>query len=394
MTDPETTAGDFGRIRVVHVLDNLNTGGTELNAVRTAERLDRDRFEVRFLCLQAHGPLRARLDAAGIPVGEIPITSLMSTSAVHAGREIAKLVREARIDVVHAHDPYANAIAAPAVRLAGTGAVIASHRWWRDVHRPRVRFANRLAYRFAHRVLANSPAVGELVVREEGVSRERLVVIPNFVDEDAFAPLSEPRRVALRQQMGLSDNVFAVGVVANLYPVKNHQMLLRAVARLKDAAWQDVRFVLVGEGKEREPLAKLAQDLGIAHRVVMPGRIAHEPGLPGVFDITVLTSREEGFPNWVVESMAAARAVVATNVGGVPDAVLHGETGTLVAPDDDEALATALDHLFRNDELRARMGSAGTRRARAQYHVSNIMRSIESLYIELANRHVRRRYGH
>jgi len=393
MTDPATTAGDFGRIRVVHVLDNLNTGGTELNAVRTAERLDRDRFEVRFLCLQAHGPLRARLDAAGIPVGEIPITSLMSSSAVHAGREIAKLVREARIDVVHAHDPYANAIAAPAVRLAGTGAVIASHRWWRDVHRLRVRFANRLAYRFAHRVLANSPAVGELVVREEGVSRERLVVIPNFVDEDAFAPLSEPRRVALRQQMGLSDNVFAVGVVANLYPVKNHQMLLRAVARLKDAAWQDVRFVLVGEGKEREPLAKLAQDLGIADRVLMPGRIAHEPGLPGVFDITVLTSREEGFPNWVVESMAAGRAVVATNVGGVPDAVLHGETGTLVAPDDDEALATALDHLFRNDELRSRMGLAGTRRARTLYHVSNIMRSIESLYIELANRHVRRRYG-
>jgi len=125
----------------------------------------------------------------------------------------------------------------------------------------------------------------------------------------------------------------------------------------------------------------------------MPGRIAHEPGLPGVFDITVLTSREEGFPNWVVESMAAGRAVVATNVGGVPDAVLHGETGTLVAPDDDEALATALDHLFRNDELRSRMGLAGTRRARTLYHVSNIMRSIESLYIELANRHVRRRYG-
>jgi glycosyltransferase involved in cell wall biosynthesis len=395
MTGPAATPreDDRRRIRVVHVLDNLNTGGTELNAVRTAERLDPDRFEVRFLCLQAHGPLRARLDAAGIPVGEIPVTSLLSASAVRRVREVAKMVREAQIDVVHAHDPYANAIAAPSVRLAGTGAVIASHRWWRDVHRPRVRMANRLAYRFAHCVLANSPAVGELVVREEGVSRRRLVVIPNFVDEEAFTPLTEQRRVALRQQVGLSDGDTAVGIVANLYPVKNHAMLLRAAGRLS-GSWPRVRFVLVGEGKERETLAKLAHDLGIADRVLLPGRVAHEPGLAGVFDVTVLTSREEGFPNWVVESMAAGRAVVATNVGGVPDAVVHGETGTLVASDDDAALATALDPLLRSDELRKSMGMAGTRRARSLYHVSKIISALESLYFELAKRHVRRRYGH
>ena len=392
MREPAAAPGNRRRIRVVHVLDNLNFGGTELNAVRTAERLDRERFEVRFLCLQAQGPLRARLDAAGIPVTEIPVTSLLSASAIRRGQEIRKLVREEQIDVVHAHDPYANALAAPAVRLAGRGAVIASHRWWKNVHRPKVRIANRLAYRFAHRVLANSPAVGELVVREEGVSRKRLVVIPNFVEEDAFTPLRDERRRALRQQLGLRTEDVSVGIVANLYPVKNHAMLLRAAGRLK-ARWPSVRYVLVGEGKEREALAKLAHELGLADLVLMPGRLPHEPGLPGVFDVAALTSSEEGFPNWVVESMAAGRPVVATAVGGVPDAVVDGTTGLLVSHNDHEALAVALDRLLGDVELSKQMGKAGAERARSLYHVTSVMRSLESLYEELADPRVQKRNG-
>lgn len=374
------------KLRLIHVLDNLNTGGTELNAVRTAERLDRARFDVRFLCLQADGPLRARLDAAGIPVTEIRVSSLLSFSAMRRVLEIRELVRRERIDVVHAHDPYANALAAPAVRAAGRGAVIASHRWWRNVHRARVRFANRVAYRFAHRVLANSPAVGELVVREEGVSREQLVVIPNFVDEAAFTPLAPARRAALRQQVGLTDSDVAVGIVANLYPVKDHATLLRAAGRLA-GRWPGVRFVLVGEGQEREPLRKLASDLGIADRILVPGRVAPEPGLGGIFDIATLTSREEGFPNWVVEAMAAGRAVVATDVGGVSDAVVEGETGLLVPRGDDERLAAALDRLLGDEELRFRLGTGGTSRARQMYHVDSVMQSLEKLYEDLAIRH-------
>ena len=370
------------RVRIVHVLDNLNIGGTELNAVRTAERTDRDRFDIRFLCIQPEGPLRARLDAAGIPVGSISIDSLLSASALRRGLEIRDMVRRERIHVVHAHDPYANVLAAPFVRLANRGAVIASHRWWRAVHAPRVRFANRVAYRFAHRVLANSPAIGDLVVREEGVSRDRVVVIPNFVEDEAFTPLPEDRRASLRQRVGLTPHDVAIGVMANLYPVKNHAMLLRAAARLKDA-WPSVRFVIVGEGREREALEQQRHDLQLEDLVLLPGRLTNEPGFAGILDIAVLTSREEGFPNWIVEAMAAGRPVVATNVGGVPDALLDGVTGVLVPVDDDELLAQSIDRLLRDGDLRNRMGVEARSRARSLYHADTIMRSLESLYTEL-----------
>jgi glycosyltransferase involved in cell wall biosynthesis len=373
------------RIRVVHVLDSLDIGGTELNAVRTAERLDRKRFDIRFVCLRASGPLRARIDAIGIPVDETPIPSLFSTTALRRGLWIRDLVRREGIHVVHAHDPYGNTLAAPFVRLAGRGAVIASQRWLRDVHSARVRFANRMAYRFAHRVLANSPSVGETVVRDEGVNRERVVVIPNFVEEAAFTPLSADRRTVLRREVGLAPDDVAVGIIANLYPVKNHAMLMRAAGRLA-AARPDVRFVLIGEGNEREALTSCATSAaGRSRRYA--GRMANEPGLAGIFDIAVLTSVEEGFPNWIVEAMAAGRAVVATSVGGVPDAVLDGETGVLVGSGDDEALASALDRLLGDDDLRHRMGATASARARTLYHVDTVMAALESLYEGLAARY-------
>lgn len=381
-------AATDGRIRVVHVLDNLNTGGTELNAVRTAERLDPDRFVQTFLCLQPDGPLRARLDAAGIPVRGIPVTGLGSASALRRGLEIRALVRREGVHVVHAHDPYANVLAAPWTRLAGRGAAIASHRWWKDVHRPAVRTANRIAYRFAHRVLANSPAVGELVVREEGVPRGRLVVIPNFVDEAAFEVPHESRLRAWRERMGLAAGDVAIGIVANLYPVKDQATIVRALAHLV-TAWPALRVVLVGDGAERETLANLARELGVADRVLLPGRIAHEPGLARAFDIAALTSREEGFPNWVVEAMAAARPVVATEVGGVPDAVVDGQTGMLVPPGNVHRLAAAIDRLLGDPGLRNRIGSAGTARARSLYHVSAVIDSLQNLYIDLAKRYAR-----
>lgn len=383
MSSPATTVG---RVRVVYVLDSLQTGGTELNAVRTAEHLDRDRFDLRFLCIQPHGPLRSRLDALGIPVTDIGVPGMMTVRALRRGLDIRQLVRREGIHVVHAHDPYGNVLAAPWARLAGGAAVIASHRWWRDVHPLKVRVANRMSYRFAHRVLANSRSVGELVMRDEGVPASRVVVIPNFVEPSAFEPLDPARRADLRARVGLRETDVAIGMIANLNPVKDQAMLLRAAARVLKAL-PDVRFVLVGDGRERHALMEQARAAGIDDRVLLPGRLPHEPGMPGMFDVAVLTSREEGFPNFVVESMAAGRAVVATEVGGVPDAVVHGTTGLLVRSGDDEAAAAALLRVLRDRDFREQLAQAASRYAREHYHAKVVLRSLESLYADLAARY-------
>ena len=215
LTDaPINTAS--GPIRVLSFIDNMDVGGTEMNAIRTAERLDRTRFDLTVATLRGDGPLRARYEAAGIPIHEFSLGRLVGARSMREGFRFAALLRDLRIDVVHGHDVYTNVFATPWARWAGVPLVIASRRWWQDVNRPVHRVMNRMSYRLAHRVLANSPSVGELLVRDEGVARQRLLVIPNFVDEDAFETMDAATAAATRRQLGVLAGELVVGIVANL----------------------------------------------------------------------------------------------------------------------------------------------------------------------------------
>jgi glycosyltransferase involved in cell wall biosynthesis len=378
LRNARTSAGG-DPIRVLSFIDNMDVGGTEMNAVRTAERLDRTRYDLIVATLRADGPLRARYEAAGIPIHEFSLGRLVGAQAVREGRRFAALLRDLKIEVVHGHDVYTNIFATPWARWAGVPLVIGSRRWWQDVNRPVHRVMNRLSYRLAHRVLANSPSVGELLVRQEGVPRERLLIIPNFVDDDAFESMDAATAAATRREFGVSSGELVVGIIANLRPVKDHATLLRAAARLA-RDWPNVRYVLVGEGSTRTALETQAAALGIADRVTLTGGRPHQPGVQQLFDIAVLCSTGEGFPNTVVEAMAAGRPVVATRVGGVQDAVVPEETGLLVPPGNDAALARAIDSLLKDAPRREAMGRAGRERARELYHAPSVMRLLHAAY--------------
>ena len=270
----------------------------------------------------------------------------------------------------------------PWARLFGKCQVIASRRWWYDAPRPGLVPLNRWSYRLAHRILANSSAVANLLVREEGVPCEKIVEIPNFLAETAFDSVDEASRMAQMRAWGVPGDAFTVGVVARLAPVKNHALLLRALAQL------DPRFhvVLVGDGPSRSELAQLANQLNIEYRVHFVGEVMSPLNLHQFFDASVLCSLNEGFPNSVIEALAAARPVLATPVGGVPDVVVDGETGILVPPEDPAALSGALRMLAANPPLRTRLGEAGREAVRMQFHQNIVIEKLSTLYETLANR--------
>jgi glycosyltransferase involved in cell wall biosynthesis len=370
---------------VAFCIDHLGPGGTEFNAVRTAERLDRDRFDLTVVTMRPTGILAPRYAAAGIPVAAFPVPSLVGLPALRQAARLARFLADGRFDVVHAHDRYTNVFVTLAARWAGTPVVIASKRWW---HSPRAhQLANAFAYRFAHAVLANTDAVAASLRSVERVRPERVVVVPNFVDDAAFAPLPAAERTRLLREIGVPDGALVVGIVARLRPVKDHGSLLRAAALLR-ARWPALRVVLVGEGSIQPYLEAQARALAVSDIVHFAGHRDHDPNPHNLFDVSVLCSLHEGFPNTIVEAMAAARPVVATNVGGAPDAVEDGETGLLVPPRDPARLAEAIDALLGDPARRARMGAAGQRRARERYHASTVIPRLEALYEDLLQRRV------
>lgn len=375
-----------GPIRVLYCIDNMQLGGTELNAVRTAERLARDRFALEVVCVRADGPLMERYAAAGIPVHAFPMASLWGTTAFRQGIRLIRLLRDRRIEVVHSHDAYTSVYATLWARMAGVRGVIASRRSWHSPHlRGQMLRANRLAYRFAHAVVGNSPSVARLVETEGGVPASRVVTIPNFLDPQAFEPIPADERDRLLAEIGVPPDAFVVGIVARLAEVKDHATLFRAISSLTGTI-PKLHLVLVGEGPERERLAALATSLGIASIVHFAGQRPQAPNLHGLFDVSVLCSTSEAFPNSILEAMAAARAVVATDVGGNPDAVREGRTGLLVPPSDPSRLAGAIERLHSEPGLRAKLGAAARNSAASGYSADSVLPQVEQLYQRLAGR--------
>ena len=368
------------RIHVAFSIDTMSVGGTEMNAVRTAERLDRSRFRLTVVTLRGEGPLAARYERMGVRVVRFPIYGLYTPTTARQAVQLANFLKAERVSIVHCHDQYSNFFSTMSARIAGVPAVIASKRW---LHSPlRYRIANGIGYRAASRVLANSRSVADSLRNVDRIASRRIVVIPNFVDEDAFTAPSPAVMDGWREELRLGRGDAIVGIIASLQPIKDHATLLRAIAKLAPS-WPRLRLVIVGQGSLLDDLERLARELGISGAVRFAGLRPQTPSFHFLFDISVLCSVSEGFPNSLVEAMAAARPIVATRVGGVVDAVRDGENGLLVAAGDADALAHAIGALLADPGRREALGQAGVRRARAEFDARVVVGSLERLYEEL-----------
>ena len=366
-------------IRVGYCIDSLDIGGTELNAVRTVEALDRRRFQVTVFHLHETGPLRARYEALGLQLLHLPIGPLYSLRTAAQGVRFLRLLRREAIEVVHTHDLYTNIFAAPLARLAGCR-VIASRRWLDATPRAGLVPLNRWSYRFAHRVVANSSLGVRLLIDKERVPAARVLELPNFLEERAFNHVPVEVRSARRRSWGVPQGAFVIGTVARLVPVKNHALVLRALQRLDE----DVHLVLIGEGPSRRALEELAKQLRVDRRVHFTGQLVETDNLHQFFDVSVLCSRSEGFPNAVIEALAAGCPVVATPVGGVPEVIIERQTGLLVPVDQPDALAASVQELRRDAGLRAHLCAAGPECVRSRYHQTVVIAQLQALYQSLA----------
>jgi glycosyltransferase involved in cell wall biosynthesis len=366
-------------VRVGYCVDSFEIGGTELNAIRTLEALDRRRFQVTVFHLHETGPLRARYEALGLQLLHLPIGRLYSARTAGQGVRFLRLLRREGIEVVHTHDLYTNIFAAPWARLAGCR-VIASRRWLDASPRAGLLPLNRCSYRFAHRVVVNSSVVARLMIEKERVPAARVVELPNFLEERAFHHVAAEVRSARRHSWGVPHGAFVIGTVARLAPVKNHAMVLRALQHLDE----DVHLVLIGAGPSRRALEELARELHVDRRVHFTGQLVEAENLHQFFDVSVLCSRSEGFPNAVIEALAAGCPVVATPVGGVPEVISDRQTGLLVPVDQPDALAASVQELRGDAALRKRLGEAGPARARGNYHQTLVIARLEALYQDLA----------
>jgi glycosyltransferase involved in cell wall biosynthesis len=374
-------------LRILFATDNLNIGGTELNAFRTAARLHRRHAEVSVLAMRPEGPLAAAYEAEGITVTPCRIRHLAGVRTVRRQAELFSFLRKTRPDVFHSHDKYSNIFGTPVARAAGIPAVVASRRWNHSDDGTALAVANRTSYAFAHAVLFNSSLLEKLVGDRERIPPRKRKVIPNFIEQAAFSPPSSSLLSDWRRELDLHRAIPIIGIVANLRPVKDHATLLEA-ARILLNDGVDYYLVIAGAGDQVELTAR-ARELGLAENVRFAGPRPSRPSFHYLFDISVLTSISEGFSNSILEAMAASKPVVATHVGGIPDAVKDGESGILFPPRDSHACAAALRRLIKDPGLMRRMGQRGQELAAAQFSDTEVIPRLVDLYAALLTKKVK-----
>ncbi len=319
--------------------------------------------------------MAARYRAGGMEVHGFPVRSLVGAGAVRQILRAARFFRTQQIDVVHTHDCYTNFLMVPAARLAGIP-VLASKRWVFQTF-PQHRVTDRISYWLADAVLANSNEVARSAHTVEGVPQRRITVIPNFVDDQVFSAKTE--RGAWRAQFGASADAVLFVIVAQLRAEKNHSVLLDAFAQvLRDVP--GARLAIVGDGPERSTIEQRIEGLGLRAAVVTAGHVDRAWRTLAAADIAVLPSQHEGFPNSVVEAMAVGVPVIASNVGGIPDAVRDGVTGLLVECDNVSALANAMRTLALDATLRTTLGHAAQRAAHDSFRQDAVIDRLEACY--------------
>ena len=367
------------RLKVLTLVDRLGVGGAETVAARIAIGLDPARFD-RLVCVTRHTDrdVVAEAVAAGVRVLALGRRSRWD---LWRWLPLVTLLRRDRVDVLHAHMFGSSLWGTLLGRLARVPVIIAHEHGSETACRPVRRFLRGMIARRADIVVAVSEAEGRRLVVAEGVSADKVRVIPN-----AIPPLSTPSG-DVRAELGIPIDAPVVATVTVIRPEKALGNLLRAAALLAPEV-RGLRVLVAGTGpsSEIEKLERLVRDLRLEGSVSLLGRRADIPDVLAAADVAVLSSDREGRPLALMEYMAAGKAIVATRVGGVPELVENGVHGVLVPPRDVNALAMAIRELLGDPRRRAELGRRARARQQAELNFPAMVERVESLYQELASR--------
>jgi L-malate glycosyltransferase len=354
-----------GPIRIVHLMSSFRGGGMEHFVLRLAAAQRRRGHDASILAFQA-GPLREHAERLSVPA-QVLSGNNTAIRVLEGGARVARL----RPDIVHAHNP-------TSLHYAVVGKLVSGARLVFTDHRGILRVPTTVEWLLTDAVIAVSRDTARICPAAK-VTDVR--VIYNGVD----AALPKRSRDEVRAELKLGAEVVAIQV-ANLLPVKAHDVLVRALARLRDEGSQ-LTMLIVGDGPERPSIEALARDLDLGpDRVRLLGFRSDVPDLLGASDFFALPSRMEGLPLSALEAMAQRLPVVTTKVGGIPEVVFDGEHGFLVPPDDPAALAAAMSKLANDRALRLALGEAAHARARDEFSFEQMTQKYDDLYAHVLSR--------
>jgi glycosyltransferase involved in cell wall biosynthesis len=327
-------------------------------------------------------PIAGKMRAAGVDYQCFQTAGKLDFAAI---RRLADTLKRWGRPVVHSHGYKADLYTLLAARWTRTPVLTTVHGWTSE--NPRVRLYEKLQarlWRYFDQVVCVSESY-RAVAQRTGTPAQRLVVVHNGIRSAYRASEHPPEqaRAQARALLGLDALQPVVAIVGRLGIEKDHRLFVAAAARLRDE-FPDARFLIVGEGEQREALQQQVAALGLQQQVQLLGHRNDVPALYPAFDLLAITSQREGLPNVLLEAMLHGVPAVSTAVGGVPEVIDHGRNGWLVQPGQLDALVEGIATLWRDAPRRGQMAQAAVETVRRRFLFDSRMQRMMALYSGLA----------
>ncbi len=368
--------------KILFVNANSGWAGGEINLFTLLDRLDK-KFRPILLC-PSEGPLVDNARAANIEDIIIPMNYLTMKSSplkyLKTVHEVIKVIKQNSIDLVYVNDLFANQFSLPAAKLSHVPILchVQVPVTPKDIMTNFINFSDIIVC-----VSKSISNVFPLRFREKG----KLKVIYAGVDIERF---NVKAGSFFRDTLGLGNKDFVVAVVGSIEPRKGQDYLIRAVPDILKQM-KNVKFIMSGETIERNTsyamkLFRMVEDLELKKNIFFTGFIKDIPTLMDSIDLLVLPSLEEAFGRVLIEAMAAMKPIVATNVDGIPEAVIDKQTGILVPPKDSKALSNAIIYVLKNPVIAKKMGEEGRKRVERFFNIEETSKKINDILLGLLSK--------
>lgn len=368
-----------GLPRILQLIETGGPGGAERMLLELSQHLRKIGYDVEVGLLRS-GWLEKQIVAKGLTC--VPVRAKRAGD-LGVIAELLKVVRAHRISLMHAHEFYMATVGAAVSLLTGIPLIVTVHGKNYYPDRQRRRLLYRLTATQASRMVAVSRDLAGFFCRTIGSPVSRVEVVYNGIDVASLAAI--PRDRGLLAAVGIPTHASVVGTVGNLYPVKGHTYLLRAMPAVISAR-PDAHLIVLGRGALHDALQAEAANLGIGDRLHLLGHREDVPRWLAAIDVFALPSLSEGLPLSLLEAMAAGRPSVVTGVGGVPEVVQDAVTGFIVPPASPDSLAVRIVALLGNATLSATMGAAAQASIRERFSAEQMTRSYAAMYRAVLDR--------
>jgi len=328
--------------------------------------------------LAVHGEKSKKMDELVDEQWSFNFRSVNIFQYLIVAKQLVKIIKEKKIDVIHGHQRTAGYIASYIKSLIGIPFVVTIHDPWN-----RAVFKSYYGKKFDH-IITVSEFLRKRFIADFGFSPDKVHTIYNGADSERYNldkyPIAQLNK--LRQGLGIQPHEKVVSLIARLYESKGQQYLIAAAATVLIKC-PNTKFLLVGSGEHEDKFKKQVSGQGLENSFIFTGYREDIPELIAISDIVVRPSNMEGFPINMLEAMLMRKPVIATKIAGVPEMITHGDNGFMIEPGDIDSLASYISTILLDEGMGKKMGTRGQQIVLEKFTLKSLISKVENLYASL-----------